>query len=75
MIECHHGTRSCDHNRCGNLDEQLTSVRSNLETAESLVKEKDDELKVSDPVSVFMLRTGNYPYIQFPFTNSMTFHD
>jgi len=38
--------RSCDQNRCGSLDEQLVSVRSNLETAESLVKEKDDELKV-----------------------------
>ena len=39
--------RSCDHNRSGSLDEQLVSVSSNLETTESLVKEKDDELKVS----------------------------
>ena len=43
--------RSCDHNRCGSLDEQLMSVSSNLETTESLVKEKDDELKVSEPSS------------------------
>lgn len=40
--------RSCNQNRCGSLDEQLVGISSKLETAESLVKEKDDELKVSE---------------------------
>ena len=47
--------KSCDHNRCGSLDEQLVSVRSNLDTAESLVKEKDDELKVNKAMCVWSL--------------------
>ena len=45
----------CDHNRCGSLDEQLVSVRSNLDTAESLVKEKDDELKVNKAMCLVLV--------------------
>lgn len=40
--------KSCDYNRCGSLNEQLASIRSNLETTESLMKEKNDELKVCE---------------------------
>ena len=47
---------SCDHNRCGSLDEQLVSVSSNLATAESLMTEKDDELKVSN--SLYFILTN-----------------
>ena len=54
------------------MDEQLASIRSNLETTESLVKEKDDELKVSETVSVLTMRTESYPDIHF-FVNSITF--
>ena len=36
------------------------------------MKEKDDELKVSETVSVFMI-TENYPDIQISFVSSMNF--